>query len=138
MVNSADSCRTGEVESVETVELVCVAGLLRMRGESLLLPCGDLLEVGSLAKGSWIVGLPGQLSDDQEISTGWEQDGLGWGAILPTVPGLSTGWMDTAECRGVVGQRRLFSVVTGREICPRLVLAWASSNRPILEFAMRW
>ena len=36
--NSADSCRTGEVEGVVTVELVCVSRLLRMGGESLLLP----------------------------------------------------------------------------------------------------
>ena len=31
-------CRTEEFEGVETVELVCVGGLLRMGGESLLLP----------------------------------------------------------------------------------------------------
>ena len=37
MVTSADSCRTVEVEGVATVELVCVARLLRMGGESLLL-----------------------------------------------------------------------------------------------------
>ena len=57
-VASADSCRTKEIEGVGTVELVCVGGLLRMGGESFLLPvwCGDLLEVGSLAKGSWICG----------------------------------------------------------------------------------
>ena len=38
MVMSAGSCRTGEVAGVATVELVCVSGLLRMGGESLLLP----------------------------------------------------------------------------------------------------
>ena len=38
MVTSAGSCRTGEVDRVGTVELVCVGGLLRMGGESLLLP----------------------------------------------------------------------------------------------------
>ena len=31
-------CRTGEFEGVGAVELVCVGGLLRMGGESLLLP----------------------------------------------------------------------------------------------------
>ena len=30
MVTSADSCRTGEVDDVGTVELVCVGGLLRI------------------------------------------------------------------------------------------------------------
>ena len=46
---------------------------------------------------------------------GWEQDGLGWrGAILPTVSVQSTWWIDTAEYWGVVGQRRLFSVLTGK------------------------
>ena len=74
--------------------------------------CGDLLEVGSLAKGSWMLGWSGQLSDGQETSMGWEQDGLGWGAVLPRVSAQSTWWMDTAECRGVVEQRKLFSVVT--------------------------
>ena len=37
MVTSAGSCKTGEIEVVGTVVLVCVGGLLRMRGESLLL-----------------------------------------------------------------------------------------------------
>ena len=37
MVTSAGSCRTGEIEVVGTVVLVCVGGLLRMGGESLLL-----------------------------------------------------------------------------------------------------
>ena len=58
MVTSPGSCITMGHEGVGTVELVCVGGLLRMGGESFLLPvwCGDLLEVGSLAKGSWICG----------------------------------------------------------------------------------
>ena len=38
MVTSAGSCRTGEIECVGAVELVCVGRLLRMGGESLLLP----------------------------------------------------------------------------------------------------
>ena len=38
IVKSGDSCRTGEVEGVGTVELVCVGELLKMGGESLLLP----------------------------------------------------------------------------------------------------
>ena len=45
---------------------------------------------------------------------GWEQDGLGWGAILPRMSAQSTWWIDTAECWGVVGQRKLFSVVAGK------------------------
>ena len=45
---------------------------------------------------------------------GWQQDGLGWGAILPRVSARSTWWMDTAECQGVVGQIKLFSVVAGK------------------------
>ena len=55
-VTSANSCRTRQIEGVRTVELVCVAGLLRMGGESFLLPvwCGDLLEMGSLVKRSWM------------------------------------------------------------------------------------
>ena len=38
MVTSADSCRTGEIDGVGTVVLVCVGRLLKMGGESLLLP----------------------------------------------------------------------------------------------------
>ena len=38
MVTSAGCCRRGEVDHVAAVELVCVGGLLRMGGESLLLP----------------------------------------------------------------------------------------------------
>ena len=53
-----DSCRMREIEVVGTVELVCVGRLLRMGGESFLLPvwCGDLLEVVSLPRGSWMSG----------------------------------------------------------------------------------
>ena len=55
-VASANSCRTREIEGVETVELVYVDGLLRMGGETFLITvwCGDLLEVGSLVKRSWM------------------------------------------------------------------------------------
>ena len=55
-MTSANSCRTRQIEGVRTVELVCVAGLLRIGGESFLLPvwCGDLLEMGSLVKRSWM------------------------------------------------------------------------------------
>ena len=35
---SADSCRIRVIESVGTVELVYVGGLLRMGGDSLLVP----------------------------------------------------------------------------------------------------
>ena len=47
--------------------------------------CGGLLEVGSLAKGSWMFGWLGHLLDGQDISMEWEQDGLGWAAILSRV-----------------------------------------------------
>ena len=52
-------CRTEEFEGVETVELVCVGGLLRMGGESLLLPVlrsvggGFIGEEGVGCLGSW-------------------------------------------------------------------------------------
>ena len=42
----------------------------------------DLLEVGSPAKGSRMLGWLGQLPDSQETSVGWEQDGLGWEVVL--------------------------------------------------------
>ena len=53
---SVDCCRTREDEGAGMVELVYVTQLLRIGGESFLLPvwCGDLLEVGLLAKGSWM------------------------------------------------------------------------------------
>ena len=44
---------------------------------------------------------------------GREQDRLGWGVVLPRVSAKSTWWTDKAECRGVVGQIKLFRVVTG-------------------------
>ena len=73
-MTSADSFRTKEIEGVGRVELVCVGGLLRMGGESFLLPvwCGDLLKLGSLANGSWMCGWSGQLPDGQETSMGAE------------------------------------------------------------------
>ena len=40
-------------------------------------------------------------------------------------------------CPGVVGQRKLFSVVTGKKNCPRLVLEGAGTNTASLEFATR-
>ena len=52
-MTSVDSCRTREIKGVGAVELVCVGGLLKMSGKSLLLLCGGLLEVESLVKGSW-------------------------------------------------------------------------------------
>ena len=76
--------------------------------------CGDLLELDSLAKSSWMPGLSRQLPDGQKTSMGWEENGLGLRAILPRVSAQSIWWMDTAECRGVVWQRKLFSVVTGK------------------------
>ena len=56
--------------------------------------CGDLLEVGSPAKGSRMLGWLGQLPDGQETSVGWEQDGLGWEVVLSNVSAQSTCWMD--------------------------------------------
>ena len=58
--------------------------------------CGDLLKVGSLAKGSRMLGWSGQLPDGQETSVGWEQDGLGWEVVLLMVSAQSTCWMDAA------------------------------------------
>ena len=59
--------------------------------------CGDLLEVGSSAKESRMLGWLGQLPDDQEISVGWEQDGLGWEMLLPMVSAQFTCWMDASS-----------------------------------------
>ena len=56
--------------------------------------CGDLLEVGSPAKGSRMLGWLGQLPDSQETSVGWEQDGLGLEVVLSMVSGQSTCWMN--------------------------------------------
>ena len=58
MVTSGGCCRTGEVEGVGTVELVCVGGLLRMDGESLLLPVWRSVGGGFIGKGeldAWVV-----------------------------------------------------------------------------------
>ena len=58
MVTSVSSCRTGEVEGVGIVELVCVGGLLRMDGESLLLPVWRSVGGGFIGKGeldAWVV-----------------------------------------------------------------------------------
>ena len=58
MVTSAGCCRTGEVEGVGTVELVCVGGLLRMGAESLLLTVWRSVGVGFIGKGeldAWAV-----------------------------------------------------------------------------------
>ena len=72
MVTSADSCRTGEIESVVTVELVYVGGLLRTVVNIYYCLCEDLLELGSLAKKSWMSGQSGQLPDGQKTSMGAE------------------------------------------------------------------
>ena len=53
MVTSTGSCRTGEVEGVRTVELVCVGGLLRMGGESLLLPVWRSVGGGFTGRGEF-------------------------------------------------------------------------------------
>ena len=57
-MTSADSWRTREIEGVGTVELVCVGGLLRMNGESLLLPVCRSVGGGFTGKGDldfWVV-----------------------------------------------------------------------------------
>ena len=51
MVTSAGSCRTGKIEGVGAVELVCVGRLSRMGGESLLLPVRRSVEGGFTGKG---------------------------------------------------------------------------------------
>ena len=58
MVTSAGSCRTGEMEVVGTAELVCDGGLLRMGGESLLLPVWRSVGGGFIGTGeldAWVV-----------------------------------------------------------------------------------
>ena len=47
--------------------------------------CGDLLEVGSPAKDSSMLGWLGQLPDGRETSVRCEQEGLGWEMVLPMV-----------------------------------------------------
>ena len=51
MMKSAGSCRTRETEGVGAVELVCVGRLLRMGGESLLLPVWRSAGAGFFGKG---------------------------------------------------------------------------------------
>ena len=51
MVISAGSSRTGEIEGVRAVELVCVGRLLGMGGESLLLPVWRSAGGGFTGKG---------------------------------------------------------------------------------------
>ena len=51
MVRSAGSCKTGEIEGVGAVELVCVGRLSRMGGESLLLPVWRSVGGGFTDKG---------------------------------------------------------------------------------------
>ena len=61
-----------------------------------------------------MLGWSGQLPDGQETSMGWEQDGMGWGLVLPRFSVQPTSWMDATQCRGLVAQRKLFGVVTGK------------------------
>ena len=51
-VTSADSCRMRKIEGVGTVELVYVGGLLRMGGDSLILPACRSVEDGFTGKGN--------------------------------------------------------------------------------------
>ena len=68
--------RTREIEGAGKVELVCIGGLWKMDGECLLILCGDLFGLGSLA-GSWMLGHSRQLPDGQKTYMGWEENGLG-------------------------------------------------------------
>ena len=52
-MTSAGSCRMGGIEDVGTVILVCVGGLLRMGGESLLLPVSRSVGGEFTGKGEW-------------------------------------------------------------------------------------
>ena len=82
--------------------------------------CGDLLEVGSPAKGSRMLGWLGQLPDGQETSVGWEQDGLGWEVVLQWyLPSPPVGWMWSS-----VGVR------WGRENCGMQCQAYCSRLNP--------
>ena len=56
MVTPAASCRTGEIEGMGAVELVCVGGLLRWVVNLFYCLSGDLLEVDSLAEGILMLG----------------------------------------------------------------------------------
>ena len=52
---SADSCRTGEVESVGTVELVCVGKLLRIGCDPFLMSvCGSVGGGETLWEQNWL------------------------------------------------------------------------------------
>ena len=58
MVTSTGCCRTGEIEGVETVELVCVGRQLTVGGGYLLLPVWRSVGGGFISKGgldAWVV-----------------------------------------------------------------------------------
>ena len=108
------SCRTGEVEGMGTVELVCVGRLLRMGGKSLLLPVWRSVGGEFIGKGGLdslvvraVTWRPGNLHG---MGTGWAVMGgnsTRSGCPVHLVDGY--GWMS-----GRGGQRKLFSVVTGK------------------------
>ena len=78
--------RTGEIEGVGAVELVCVGRLSGWVMNLFYCLCGDLLEVGSPVKESR---MPGNFM-------GWEEDGLvwgGWGFYQRYLPSPPVGWM---------------------------------------------
>ena len=50
---SVDSCRMGEVESVRTVELVCVGRLLRMDCGPFLMPVCEFVGGGETMRAEW-------------------------------------------------------------------------------------
>ena len=76
------------------VELMCVGRLLRMGGESLLLPGWRSVGGGFTSKGELDACVIRAVPEGQETSVGWEQDGLGWVVVLPMVSVQSTCWMD--------------------------------------------
>ena len=59
---------TREIEGAGKVKLVYVGELWRMGGECLLMPCGDQLGLGSLAKRSWMLWQSRQLPDSKKTS----------------------------------------------------------------------
>ena len=73
-VTSADSCRTRKTEDVETVDLVCVSGLLRIGVILSYSLCGVLLEEGHWQRGVGCVGSQSRYLTAREPP--WEQNEL--------------------------------------------------------------
>ena len=101
------SCRTGEIEGVGTVELVCVGGLLRMGGESLLLPVWISVRGGFIGRGVGCLSSQGSYLTARKLP--WDGNRIDWDGgcfyqeCLPSPPG---GWI-----------RLNFGAWWGRENC---------------------